>query len=132
MSINERAQTGFAKSAAYDQHRPAYTATVVQLLLENLRVSGKQGAKVLDLAAGTGKFTEALAGREEQYEITAVEPQGDMRRVLAEKGLRGVSVREGSAEKVGLEDESVDAVVCAQVGMYFSFDSITSPSSILQ
>ena len=114
--LNERAQTGFAKSDAYDQHRPAYSPSVVQLLLENLGVSGKHGAKILDLAAGTGKFTEALAGRDEQYEIVAVEPHADMRRVLDEKKLPRVTVEEGKADGIPLGRESVDAVVCAQVG----------------
>lgn len=62
-AISERAQSGFAKSAAYDQHRPAYTSTVVEVLLKNLGVSGKNGAVIVDLAAGTGKFTGALAAR---------------------------------------------------------------------
>lgn len=108
-------QTGFAKSAAYDQNRPAYTESIVQLLLENLRVAGKDGAKVLDLAAGTGKFTESLARRDEKYEIIAVEPQGDMRRILEEKKLPGVTVIDGKADSIPLDDESVDAVICAQV-----------------
>ena len=121
--ISERAQTGFAKSAAYDQHRPAYTPTVVQLLLDNLRVSGKKHAKLLDLAAGTGKFTEALAAREEQYEIVAVEPHDEMRGVLAEKKLAGVSVMAGKGDSIPLEDGSVDAVLCAQVGDDLDFSS---------
>lgn len=114
--ISERAQTGFAKSAAYDQHRPAYTSTVVQLLLENLRVSGKKHAKLLDLAAGTGKFTEAIAAREEEFEVVAVEPHDEMRLVLEEKGLKSVTVLAGKADSIPVEDESVDAVICAQVG----------------
>ena len=63
--ISNRAQIGFAKSAAYDQYRPAYSDTITQLLLEKLDVNGKEGAKIVDLAAGTGKFTESLARREE-------------------------------------------------------------------
>ena len=117
--INERAKSGFAKGTAYDLHRPTYSATVVQLLLENLKVSDQKGAKILDLAAGTGKFTEALAARDEGYEIVAVEPHGQMRQVLEEKKLPGVTVKDGSAENIQLEDDSVDAVICAQVGSNF-------------
>lgn len=115
-SINERAQIGFAKSDAYDEHRPAYPASIVQLLLENLGVNGKNGARIVDLAAGTGKFTEALAARDEQFEIVAVEPQGDMRRVLNEKKLPNVAVMDGQGERIPLDTGSVDAVICAQVG----------------
>lgn len=102
--INENAQTGFAKSAAYDQHRPSYTPSIVQLLLEKVRVSGKNGAKILDLAAGTGKFTEALAARDEKYQIIAVEPHPQMRAVLADKKLPGVTVEDGKADSIPLED----------------------------
>ena len=119
--ISETAQTGFAKSDAYDQHRPTYTPSIVQLLLEKVGVAGKHGAKILDLAAGTGKFTEAIAAREERYQIVAVEPHGGMRKVLDEKKLSGVIMKDGKADNLPLDDESVDAVICAQVGIYLSF-----------
>ena len=120
--INARAQSGFAKSAAYDTHRPTYSASIVQLLLENVGVAGKKRARIVDLAAGTGKFTEALAAREEEFEIIAVEPHSDMRHVLAGKKLPRVKVVEGTGEKMeSVEDGSVDAVVVAQVGFIFTF-----------
>ena len=115
-ALDERAQIGFAKSAAYDQYRPTYSSTVVQFLLEKLNVAGKNGAKILDLAAGTGKFTEALAARDEKFQIVAVEPHDGMRQVLDEKKLPGVITKSGKADGIPLKDESVDAVICAQVG----------------
>lgn len=115
--ISERAQRGFANSVAYDQHRPAYSPTLVQSLLEQLRVAGKKHAKIVDLAAGTGKLTAALAARHEEYEILAVEPHDGMREVLAGKELPRVTVIKGTAEKMGVDDESVDAVMVAQVGL---------------
>jgi len=51
-AFDQRAQTGFAKAAEYDAHRPTYPEKSVQQLLENLRVAGKAGAEILDLAAG--------------------------------------------------------------------------------
>lgn len=127
--INDKALSGFAKSAAYDQYRPAYTATATQLLLEQLRVAGKKHAKILDLAAGTGKFTAGLVARDEQFEIVAVEPHSRMRDVLAAKGFSGVTVRDGKADSIPLEDESVDAVIAAQVGPYGSLSSISTVQS---
>lgn len=114
--LNPHAQTGFANSAAYDQHRPSFPAKSVEELLENVRVLSNTGARVVDLAAGTGKFTELLARRHEQFQVLAVEPHADMRRVLEEKKLNGVEVMDGVAAKMPLEDESVDAVIAAQVG----------------
>ena len=116
-NLDERAVVGFAKSEAYDQYRPAYSDTIVQLLLEKLGVAGKNGAKILDLAAGTGKFTEALAARDERFQIVAVEPHDGMRQVLDDKKLNSVSVKAGKADNIPLEDASLDAVICAQVGL---------------
>lgn len=115
--INERAQTGFAQSAAYDQYRPGYSSTATEKLLKQCRVSGVKNAKVLDLAAGTGKFTEALVSRGEHYEVIAVEPHDGMREVLEKKQLPRVSVLNGKANSIPLEDDSVDAIVVAQVGL---------------
>lgn len=115
--INPRAQTGFAKSAAYDSYRPTYSPTIVQLLLEQLRVAGKKHATIIDLAAGTGKFTEALAARDEEYRIMAVEPHADMRDVLSKKQLKNVTVIDGLGDSMpSIESESVDAITVAQVG----------------
>jgi len=121
------AQTSFANSTAYDVHRPTYPQASVQHLLEQCRVAGKRGARIIDLAAGTGKFTEALAAREEGFEILAVEPHADMRRVLSERGLKGVRVVDGTAEDVPVENGWADAVFVAQVGSGFTSYSSSFP-----
>nr|POF03131.1 putative methyltransferase-like c25b8.10 [Quercus suber] len=118
--INHRAQSGFAKSAAYDENRATYPPTATQHLLEQLRVAGKQNARILDLAAGTGIFTAALASRDEQYEIIAVEPHDGMRDVLEAKKLPRVTVRSGVSTSIPLDDASVDAIVVAQAFHWFS------------
>lgn len=114
-SINQHAQSGFAKSQAYDDHRPTYSPTAVSLLLEKIRIAGQPGLDVLDLASGTGKFTELLAAREEKYNVIAVEPHDSMRQVLADKKISNVRVEAGSATGIPLPDHSVDAIVIAQV-----------------
>jgi SAM-dependent methyltransferase len=75
---------------------------------------------VLDLAAGTGKFTELLAAREEKFKLVAVEPHDDMRATLAGKKLPGVEVVKGYGSSIPLEDGSVDGVVVAQAFHWFS------------
>lgn len=125
-SISSRAQTGFANSAAYDSHRPTYSPTIVQFLLEKLRVAGEKHATILDLAAGTGKFTELLADRDEEFRIVAVEPHADMRDVLEKKALKGVSVVDGLGTSMpDVADESVDAVTVAQVSLLRPFQFFT-------
>jgi len=118
--MNPIADSGFAQAATYDAHRPSFPAKTVAVLLENLRVAGRQGATVVDLAAGTGKFTELLARQDEQFNVIAVEPQKDMRGVLQEKKLKGVSVKEGLSTSIPLDSGSVDAVVVAQAFHWFA------------
>ncbi|KAF2766014.1 S-adenosyl-L-methionine-dependent methyltransferase [Teratosphaeria nubilosa] len=118
--ISNKAQTGFSDSAQYDQHRPGYTASATDYLLQQCRVAGQSGAKILDLAAGTGKFTEALVQREEIFQVLAIEPHGGMREVLKKKRLGNVEVMDGTAESMQVEDESVDAVVVAQAFHWFA------------
>jgi SAM-dependent methyltransferase len=74
---------------------------------------------VLDLAAGTGKFTRQLVPL--GAELIAVEPVARMRRKLAEV-LPGVTALAGTAEEVPLDDRSVDAVFCAQAFHWFDAD----------
>lgn len=113
--IADEALTGFAKSSLYDQHRPSYSNEAVERLLTSLRVAGVHAASILDLAAGTGKFTDVLAQRSEKFNICAVEPRSEMRTELERKSFPNVIVKGGLAKSIPLEEESVDAVIAAQV-----------------
>lgn len=95
--------SAYAQGAqAYHDVRPSYPDEVAQL------VAG--AASVLDIGAGTGKLTEALApGRR----VTAVDPSPDMARVLRAR-LPRVAVVRATAEELPLADASFDAVTCAQ------------------
>jgi ubiquinone/menaquinone biosynthesis C-methylase UbiE len=116
MSIATEALTGFASSAAYDAHRPTYPPKALAELLTHLDVAGAKGAKVMDLAAGTGKFTELLSAREEGYEVLAVEPHEGMREQLSKKNLKGVRILHGTAESMSeVGTGEVAAVVASQV-----------------
>jgi len=77
------------------------------------------GAKVCDLAAGTGKLTRLLAAT--GAEVTAVEPVPGMRDQLAET-TPDVAVLDGTAEAIPLAESSVDAVTVAQAFHWFRFD----------
>lgn len=73
-SISSASIKGFQKASSYDRHRPSYPLQAVTRLLERLQVNGVKRARIVDLAAGTGKFTELLVNRDENFEILAVEP----------------------------------------------------------
>lgn len=119
-NIPSVATTGFANATLYDVHRPSYPPSAVESLLTNLRVSGFKGACILDLGAGTGKFAQLLAERDEEFDVVAVEPHEGMRRELERKGLNRVKVLKGTASRMPLETGEVDGVVVAQVGFLIS------------
>lgn len=104
-------------AAAFTHHaddyaavRPGYPPAAVDLLLP-------AGARdVLDLGAGTGKLTTGLVAR--GLRVVAVEPSAAMRAELAAT-LPGADVREGTAERTGLPDASVDVVTVAQAWHWF-------------
>lgn len=115
-SIPSASVKGFQDGSRYDQHRPSYPLEAVDSLLKHLQVAGLKGARIIDLAAGTGKFTELLANRHEQFEIIAMEPHDGMRVELEKKSLGGVRALKGEASSMkGVETQSVDAVIAAQV-----------------
>jgi len=95
---------------SYDRVRPGPAPAAVDWLLP----AGCEAA--LDLAAGTGLFTRALLGR--VLEIAAVEPDGRMRAVLAER-TEGVRVLDGRAEAIPLPDASVSAVFVSTAWHWF-------------
>jgi SAM-dependent methyltransferase len=106
--IHETAAIGFARSAeAYEEGRPGYPAAA----LEPLGITS--GMTVLDLAAGTGKLTRALAGS--GATVIAVEPVAEMRAALPES----VEALDGTAESLPLPDGSVDLVTVAQAFHWF-------------
>ncbi|KAF6839920.1 putative SAM dependent methyltransferase [Colletotrichum plurivorum] len=106
---------GFADAASYDAYRPSYPPEAMQKFLSHLRIADVPHARVLDLAAGTGKLTEVLAARHEGFDIVAVEPHREMRAELERKALKDTKVLDGFAAKVPLEEEWGDACVVGQV-----------------
>jgi 16S rRNA A1518/A1519 N6-dimethyltransferase RsmA/KsgA/DIM1 with predicted DNA glycosylase/AP lyase activity len=109
------AEEGFKNAAAYDRHRPNYPPEAVEAFLQNLKIAGQHEVNIVEIASGTGKFTEVLAERPESYSVKAVEPHGPMREKLAQKDLPGVEVLDGKADKMPVADEWGDVCIAAQV-----------------
>ncbi|KAF2710288.1 methyltransferase domain-containing protein [Pleomassaria siparia CBS 279.74] len=118
--LSDKAVSSFAQAALYDEHRPSYPHQAVASLLVAADVSAIEGAAIIDLAAGTGKLTELLAARDEQFSILAVEPHQGMREQLARKNLQNVTVIHGLSTSIPAGDQSVDAVFAAQAFHWFA------------
>ena len=104
MVIHNAAAVGFSNAGSYDAHRPSYPSEAATKLLQHLGLEGKNGARIIDQAAGTGKLAELLSHRPERFEVIVVEPHDKMRDTLNTKALKGVSTQSGTADNMGVED----------------------------
>ena len=104
-----------AVAEAYAKHRPDYPERAVRWCLAP---AGRDVAalRVLDLGAGTGKLTAALAGL--GADVTAVDPDAAMLAQLRRQ-LPSARALAGRAEAIPLPDGSVDAVLCGQALHWF-------------
>lgn len=115
--IHDAAARGFERGAGeYERGRPTYPHAVLDTLVDAGVLS--EASEVVDLAAGTGKFTRLLFEIVHPGGITAVEPVAAMRAAYA-ANFPGEAVLEGTAEDVPLPDQSVDVVTVAQAFHWF-------------
>jgi SAM-dependent methyltransferase len=114
MTLHPLAERFAAVAGAYERGRPEYPPAVTDLLAGELRLA--PGARVLDLAAGTGKLSRALLAA--GLEVVAVEPHAALREVLAEH-VGAERVLDGRAEQIPLEDGTVAAVTIADAFHWF-------------
>lgn len=111
----KRRRTVFGTFAAhYDRARPTFPQDAVAWLCGD--PVNPADVDVLDLGAGTGKLTRALAAA--GYRVVSVEPSEGMREVLSATSP-GASVLAGSAESIPLPDASVDVVTSGQAMHWF-------------
>ncbi|MBI3544828.1 MAG: methyltransferase domain-containing protein, partial [Deltaproteobacteria bacterium] len=121
--IHEAAAKGFESgSDAYERGRPSFPKEAVDRMALEIGLA-RPGALIVDLGAGTGKFTELLAEHPlRRADLVAVEPVRAMREKLIGKKLAGCRVVEGAAERLPFGDASVDAVTVAQAFHWFDGD----------
>jgi SAM-dependent methyltransferase len=117
--MHEAAAKGFAKEAlAFARGRPEYPVAVDQWLRDTLQLD--ETRTVIDLGAGTGKFTRRLLAT--GANIIAVEPVQEMLAQLTQI-LPCVAARSGTAENIPVNNGAVDAVVCAQSFHWFATEA---------
>ncbi|MCU1424821.1 MAG: SAM-dependent methyltransferase, partial [Microbacteriaceae bacterium] len=108
MSRDIQHALSFGKAVGdYDRGRPSYPDTAIDWLLEH----APERPVVVDVGAGTGKFTASLVAR--GVDVTAVDPDAEMLAKLAQN-LPSVHTAAGSGESLPLTDASADLVTFAQ------------------
>lgn len=108
--FHRRAASFGGVADVYERARPGYPAEAVAWL------TGDHPARVLDLGAGTGKLTRSLVAA--GHDVVAVDPSEPMLAQLRTV-LPAVDARVGSAERLPLEDASVDVVTAGQAYHWF-------------
>lgn len=109
-------QGDFTQVAKFYDNRPAYSEVLIENLLKCAGL--KDGFKIAEIGAGTGKLTKILASFKKpdcDVFIDAVEPNDNMRQFGKEycKECENVKWHKGSGEETGLESDKFDLVVMA-------------------
>lgn len=109
--LHRVAQQGFrANVQAYESARPSFPAEALAQIESLLR----SDSLILDVGAGTGKFTRLLASKYGPANVQAVEPVQEMRECF-QTAVPGVQIQAGTADALPLPDRSMDCITCAQV-----------------
>ena len=115
--IHEKVHKGYeAKTVdVYEKARPSYPKLATDFIIKTLNLNNN--SCVLDMGAGTGKFTRLL----EQYNlnITAVEPVQAMIDKFKEV-TPNIKIVEGLSTNIPLSNNSIDAIFCAQCFHWFA------------
>ncbi|MBB6144596.1 SAM-dependent methyltransferase [Silvibacterium bohemicum] len=102
---------------SYRRHRPHYPQEIVTLLERECGLH--RSSAIADIAAGTGLLAEIFL--EQDYPVTAIEPNDAMREVCRELIAEYPQLQclSGTAEATGLGDNSIDLITVAQAMHWF-------------
>lgn len=113
--VHPAAGRGFEAAVEhYERGRPSYPDDAVTYIVNELGI--REGTDVVDLGAGTGKFTELIVHT--GANITALEPVPSMRAAL-ERNCPTVRVLDATAEDIPAEDDAFDVAVAASAFHWF-------------
>lgn len=118
MGVHEVARAGFDDPSDYEAARPSYPPDAVEWIADAAGIG--PGARIVDLAAGTGKLTRLLLPF--GADLVAVEPVPGMRAAFRDV-VPGVPVLAATAEALPFSTASLDAVTVAQAFHWFDADA---------
>ena len=107
---SERATSFGAWADEYDDWRPTYPDAAVDWLVP------PDGARVVEVGAGTGKLTDRLSERD--LDLDVVEPDRRMLAIISQRHPR-LRTHETGATSLPLAEASVDAVLVADAWHWF-------------
>src|SRR5690349_714085 len=114
--LHPMAAEGYSRGTdSYVHGRPEFPLAALDWLRDDLGLHA--ASTVVDLGAGTGKFTRLLM--KTGARVVAIEPVAAMRNRLA-ADLPEVTALPGQAQHMPLPDTSADAVICAQAFHWFA------------
>ena len=120
------------QGADYDRLRPGYPDAVIDAMLAAApgRADGPPG-RAVDLGAGTGKLSRALADR--GLAVTAVDPSAAMLEVARRPGPSAgtLTTRVATAEATGLPRGSAELVTAAQAWHWFDAQAASAEAARL-
>ena len=102
------------RAKAYAAFRPSYPAGAIDAVLQGL--GPPRGLTIADIGAGTGISARLFAQR--GASVIAIEPNAPMRE--AAQPDERVQWRDGTGERTGLPDASVDVAVACQAFHWFA------------
>ncbi len=104
----------------YERYRLRYPAEVIRVLAR--RCGLRREDMVADVGAGTGMLAEPFL--EHGNAVIAVEPNGEMRAACEKlaSAWPGLTVTNGTAEKTGLADASVDIIAVGRAFHWFDLE----------
>ncbi|XP_060079655.1 uncharacterized protein LOC132559064 [Ylistrum balloti] len=138
-SVHTKTRTGFVDGGKYSQGRPSYTEEAVSYIA-NLLIDGKLSGPgkgnvsydVVELGAGTGKFTEKIITKLPQdIKYLATEPMDGFLGTLKDL-CPSVDTKQCTANNIPLPENSVRNVIAAQCFHWFaSVESLSEISRVL-
>ncbi len=104
-------------ASEYERYRPEYPEEALRWAADLIGLA--EGARILDVGAGTGKLTRGLVAL--GFDVVALEPGAPMLRELRAAVPEAESL-EGPAESIPLPGASVDAAFAGQAYHWFDRD----------